>query len=73
MPKLNTVISLQGGNSNQVNPNQLKKKKKQRAGNKIYVNRLIKETKRLTDMQDSVGEPDKAKVIAYREMLSTKI
>ena len=29
--------------------------------------------KSLIDMQDNVGQPDKAKVIANREMLSTKI
>ena len=73
LPKLNTVMSLQGGNSNQINPNQVTSVKIQRAGNKIYVNRLIKETKSLIDMQDNVGQPDKAKVIANREMLSTKI
>ena len=66
-------MSLQGGNSNQINPNQVTSVKIQRAGNKIYVNRLIKETKSLIDMQDNVGQPDKAKIIANREMLSTKI
>ena len=45
----------------------------ERAGNDIYVNRLIKETKSLIDIQNNVGQPDKAKVIANREMLSTKI
>ena len=73
MLKLNTVMSLQGSNSNQVNQNQVTSVKRQRAGNKIYVNRLIKETKSLIDMQDNVGQPDKGKVIANREMLSTKI
>ena len=73
MPKLNTVMSLQGGNSNQVNPNQGTSVKRQRAGNKSYVNRLIKDTKSLQDMQDNVGQPNKAKVIANREMLSSKI
>ena len=68
MAKLNTVMSLQGGNSNKVTS-----AKRQRAGNDIYVNRLIKETKSLIDIQDNVGQPDKAKVIANREMLSTKI
>ena len=33
----------------------------------------MKETKSLIDMQSNVGQPDKAKVIANREMLSTKI
>ena len=66
-------MSLQGSNSNQVNQNQVTSVKRQRAGNKIYVNRLIKETKSLIDMQDNVGQPDKGKVIANREMLSTKI
>ena len=73
MPKLNTVMSLKEGNSNQINPNRVTSVKRQRAGNKIYVNRLIKETKSLIDMQDNVGQPDKGKVIANREMLSTKI
>ena len=73
MPKLNTVMSLQRGNSNQVKPNQVTSVKRQRAGNKVYVNRLIKETKSLIDMQNNVGQPDKAKVIVNREMLSTKI
>ena len=71
-PKLNTVMSLQGGNSNQVNPNQVTSVKRQRAGNKIYANRLIKETKSLIDMQDNVEQPGKAKVISNREILSTK-
>ena len=66
-------MSLQGGNSNQVNPNQGTSVKRQRAGNKSYVNRLIKDTKSLQDMQDNVGQPNKAKVIANREMLSSKI
>ena len=55
VPKFNTVMSLQGGNSNQVNPNQVTSVKRQRAGNKIYVNRLIKETKNLIDIQDNIG------------------
>ena len=66
-------MSLHLGNSNQVNPNQVTSVKRQRSGNRIYVNRLIKETKSLIDIQDNVGQPDKAKVIANREMLSTKI
>ena len=66
-------MSLQGGNSNQVNPNQGTSVKRQRAGNKSYVIRLIKDAKSLHDMQDNVGQPNKAKVIANREMLSTKI
>ena len=73
MPKLNTVMSLKEGNSNQINPNRVTSVERQRAGNKIYVNRLIKETKSLSDMQDKVGQPDKVKVTANREMLSTKI
>ena len=73
MPKLNKVMSLQGGNSNQVNPNHVTSVKRQRAGNKIYLNRLIKETKNLIDMQSNVGQSDKAKDIANREMLSPKI
>ena len=73
MPKLNTVMSLQRGDSNQVKRNQVTSVKRQRAGNKVYVNRLIKETKSLIDMQNNVGQPDKAKVIVNREMLSTKI
>ena len=64
---------LQGGNSNQVNPSQVTSVKRQRAGNKIYINRLIKETKSLIDIQNNVGQPDKANVIANREILSTKI
>ena len=66
-------MSLQGGNSNQVNPNHVTSVKRQRAGNKIYVNRLIKETKNLINMQKNVGQSDKAKDIANCEMLSTKI
>ena len=73
VPKLNKVMSLQGGNSNQVNPNHVTSVKRQRAGNKIYLNRLIKETKNLINTQENVGQPDKAKDIANREMLSTKI
>ena len=73
MPKLNTVMSLQRGNSNQINPNQGTSVKRQRAGNKSYVIRLIKDAKSLHDMQDNVGQSNKAKVIANREMLSTKI
>ena len=49
MSKLNTVMSLQGRNSNQVNPNQVTSVKKQKAGDKIYVNRLIKQTKSLNE------------------------
>ena len=73
MPKLNTVTLLQGGNSDQVNPNQVTSVKRQRTGNKVYVNCLIKEAKSLINMQNNVGQPDKANVIANREMLSTKI
>ena len=73
MPKLSTVLSLHGDNSNHVNPNQVISIKRQRPGNKIYVKRIVKETKTLIDIQDNVGQPDKAKIIAHREMLSTKI
>ena len=73
MPKLNTVMPLQRGNSNQVKPNQVTSVKRQRAGNKVYVNRLIEETKSLIDMQNNVGQPGKTKVIVNRELLSTKI
>ena len=66
-------MSLHGDNSNQVNPNQVTSIKIQRAGNKIYVKQIIKETKTLIDIQDNLGQPDKAKVIANHEMLSTKI
>ena len=66
-------MSLHGGNSYQLNTNQATSVKRQRAGNKFYVNPLVKETKNLTDIQDNVGQSDKAKVIANREMLSTKI
>ena len=50
-----------------------RERERERAGNKIYVKRIIKETNTLIDIQDNVGQPDKAKVIANREMLSTKI
>ena len=50
-------MSLKEGNSNQINPNRVTSVKRQRAGNEIYVNRLIKETKSLSDMQDKVGQP----------------
>ena len=73
MTKFNTAMSLQDDNSNQVNSNHVTSVKRQRAGKKIYVNSLMKETKSLIDMQSNVGQPDKAKVIANREMLSTKI
>ena len=66
-------MSLHGDNSNQVNPNQVTSIKIQRAGNKIYVKQIIKETKTLIDIQDNLGQPDKAKVIANHEMLSAKI
>ena len=66
-------MSLHGDNSNHVNPNQVISIKRHRAGNKICVKRTVKETKTLIDIQDNVGQPDKAKVIAYREMSSTKI
>ena len=69
MLKLNAVMSLHGGNSNQVNPSV----NWQRAGNKVSVNHLIKEVKNLIDIQENVGQPDKAKVIANHEMLSTII
>ena len=54
MPKLNTVMLLQGGNSDQVNPNQVTSVKRQRTGNKVYVNCLIKEAKSLINMQNNV-------------------
>ena len=73
VPKLNTVMSLHRDNSKQVNPNQITSIKRQRAGNKIYVKQIIKETKTLIDIQDNAGQPDKAKVIANCEMLSTRI
>ena len=73
MPKVNKFISLHRDNSNHVNPNQVTSIKRQRAGNKIYVKRIIKETKTLIDIQDNVRQPGKAKVIANREMLSIKI
>ena len=66
-------MSLHGGNSNHVNLNQVTSIKWQRAGNQIYVKWIIKETKTLIDIENNVGQPDKAKVIANREMLSTKI
>ena len=69
MLKLSTVMSLHEGNSNQVNPSV----NWQRAGNKISVNSLIKEVKNLIDIQENVGQRDKAKVIANHEMLSTTI
>ena len=73
VPKFNTVMSLHGDNSNQVNPNQVTSVKRQKVSNKTYVNCLIKATKNLIDdIQDNVGQPDKAKVIGNREMLSTK-
>ena len=61
-------MSLHGGNSNQVNLNQVTSVKRQSAGNKIYVNRLIRETKNLIDIQDNVGQPDKAKVIDQKSI-----
>ena len=54
MPKLNTVMLLQGGNSDQVNPDQVTSVKRQRTGNKVYVNRLTKEAKSLINMQNNV-------------------
>ena len=66
-------MSLHGGNSNQVNLNHVATVKRQRVGNRIYLNRLIKETKSLIDIQDNVGQPEKAKVTANRKMLSIKI
>ena len=66
-------MSLHGDNSKQVNLNQVTSIRRQRAGNKIYVKQIIKETKTLIDIQDNVRQPDKAKVIANREMLSTKM
>ena len=66
-------MSLHRDNSKQVNPNQITSIKRQRAGNKIYVKQIIKETKTLIDIQGNAGQPDKAKVIANREMLSTRI
>ena len=66
-------MSLHGDNSKQVNLSQVTSIRRQRAGNKIYVKQIIKETKTLIDIQDNVRQPDKAKVIANREMLSTKM
>ena len=65
-------MSLHEENSNHVNPNQATLIKRQRPGNKIYVKRIIKETKTLFDFLNNVGQPAKAKVIANREMLSAK-
>ena len=73
MRKLNTFMSLDGDKSKQANPNQVTSIRIQRAGNKIYVKQIIKETKTLIDIQDNVRQPDKVKVIANREMLSTKM
>ena len=66
-------MSRHGDNLNQVNLNQVTSIKRQKAGNKLYVKQIIEETKTLIDIQDNVGQPDKAKVIANREMLSNKI
>ena len=44
VPKLNKVMSLHGDNSNQVNPYQVTSVKTERAGNKLYVKRIIEET-----------------------------
>ena len=67
-------MSLNRGNSNQVNPNEVTTVKRQKAGDKIFVNRLIIiKKKNLIDIQDNVGRPGKAKVIMNGEMLSTKI
>ena len=66
-------MSRHGDNSNQVNLNQVTSIKRQKAGNKLYVKWIIEETKTLIDIQDNVGQPVKAKVIANREMLSNKI
>ena len=66
-------MSLPRDNSKKVNSNQVTSVKRQTARNKISVNRLIKETKNPIDIQNNIGQPDKAKVIANREMLSTKI
>ena len=65
-------MSIHRDNSNHVNTNLVTSIKRQRASNKIYVKRIIKETKTHVDIQDNVGQPDRAKVIANREMLSTK-
>ena len=46
VPKLNPVMSLNRGNSNQVNPNEVTTVKRQKAGDKIFVNRLIKKKKK---------------------------
>ena len=73
MLKPNTIMSLHRDNSNHVNSNLVTSIKRQRARNKIYVKWIIKETKTLIDTQDNVGQPDKVKVIANREMSSTKI
>ena len=66
-------MSLHGDNSKQVNLNQVTSIRRQRAGNKIYVKQIIKETKTLIDIQENVRQPDKAKVIANRQILSTKM
>ena len=71
--KLSKTMSLHGDNSNEVNPNQVTSVKRRRAGNKLYVKWIIEETKTVIDIQDNVGQPDKAKVIANREMLSNKV
>ena len=48
VPKLNPVMSLNRGNSNQVNPNEVTTVKRQKAGNKIFVNRLIKKKQKIS-------------------------
>ena len=71
--KLNPIVSLHGDNSNHINPYQITSIKRHRGGNKTYLKQIIKETKTLIHIQDNVGQPDKAKVIANHEILSTKI
>ena len=48
VPKLNPVMSLNRGNSNQVNPNEVTTVKRQKAGDKIFVNRLIKKKQKIS-------------------------
>ena len=73
VPKLNKIMSLHGDNSNQVNPNEGTSIKRQRAVSKLHAKGTIVETKILIGIQGNVGQPDKAKAIANREMFSSKI
>ena len=70
-------MSLHRDNSNQVNSNQVtsinQERERDRAGNKLDVKRITEETKTLIDIQENVGQPDTAKVIANHEILSSKI